>query len=62
MFCKEKVFISAVSGQGICPISDFLFFIYLFHWKFPIIKQNVILDEDNLRKYKMQYLNYDFIC
>lgn len=41
--------------------NEFLLFSFS-HLYFKIIKQILILDKDDQRKYTMQFLKHDFIC
>ena len=43
------------------PYRFILFLLFCHTYMFQIIKQTLISDKDNLRKYKMQFLNDDFI-
>lgn len=47
-----------VLRKSVCPLPDFL---YICTHMFQAIKLILVLDKDNQRKYKMQYLNYVFI-
>ena len=59
--CQNKDQTYSAVKKYLLPHRFILFLLFCHTCMFQIIKQILISDKDNLRKYKMQFLNDDFI-